>query len=1073
MRWALLAVAVSALLALALAVAVPRLARAAQAGSLELGRERPTRLSAEEVARLVAYPHDVTLTYFVSSAERMPSAMRPMERRVREVLSAFQAAAPDRIEARVLDPDVSPAALEFASARRVAPFRVRSVRRDAWSERTVWSALQIAAGPAEPVVIHGVSPEHLPHLRALILEHLEAALDPPRPRVAFDAPPGFDRFAALLEPVADVLRFDLDAGEAIPAGADLLIWIEPRDVSPRTLERVERFRRSGRSVWIAGAEDSVELTLEDDAPVAHFSRRGLDAQRLWSEWGLRVLSTPLFDERAEELRLVDEEVTFPVPFLVRSIAHNHDFRGLPDQPAGTLLFQAPSAFQLDQEALLARGLAPQVLATSSERSFTRDVERGPPGAPVPVPLSDLLGEGTRPLAKQPLIVLLRPSDPWEGALLAMGGSTPLADENFERSGYAHVRLAQILALELASTERLVAARADLVRPELLPPIDGRGRLLLRLAVLLSLPLGLLGLALARGEVQPAHWRVTGLRRAAWALVGIGALALVSGASVRAGAALGLRADLSAGRLESLHPTTLELGRRVAADVPLELVWHGSPIATLAPEQRPGARRALALYETFARAAGLRLVRRDPDLIGPEEREALAARGIHPFRVLSEDGEERTMREVFATLEIRRGEDALLLHFPDALAFEDAEFRLAHALWRLERGRPARIVLATDAPRLSPAEAFQEYQQRQRFAPSGTDVYSLARAALERADFEVVHVEPRLPRMPEGADAVIWLQPRRTITRMLDALVRHLHGGGRALVAAQHFVIQPQQHQGRAFQTVYWPQPQTPDVELHWFPELGVEFPREVLFDELCTALDLVTHVGREEERKDFEAQASALPFLIRANAANFRDDPVTAGVGDLALPFAAWWRVIPERLAELGLVATPIIETSARTWNFAWRGGYLPEELLEGPPRDAEGQPRFQGRRTLMLRLEGPFPKPSAPLFERPEGEVEPPWPEQRPGELLLLSSSELFKNERLLDPSFRADRLLVNAAAHLALPPELAALAGRRAVPRGFDFVEPERRLAWRLSALAGGPAVALLALLGSWILRRRRLAS
>ncbi len=66
-----------------------------------------------------------------------------------------------------------------------------------------------------------------------------------------------------------------------------------------------------------------------------------------------------------------------------------------------------------------------------------------------------------------------------------------------------------------------------------------------------------------------------------------------------------------------------------------------------------------------------------------------------------------------------------------------------------------------------------------------------------------------------------------------------------------------------------------------------------------------------------------------------------------------------------------------------------------------------------------------------------------------------MFKNHRLLVPGFRADHLLLNAVAALALPAELAAVASRRPVIRGFDYLEPASRLNWRTFVLLSGPAL------------------
>jgi hypothetical protein len=94
------------------------------------------------------------------------------------------------------------------------------------------------------------------------------------------------------------------------------------------------------------------------------------------------------------------------------------------------------------------------------------------------------------------------------------------------------------------------------------------------------------------------------------------------------------------------------------------------------------------------------------------------------------------------------------------------------------------------------------------------------------------------------------------------------------------------------------------------------------------------------------------------------------------------------------------------------------------------------------------------------------------PGRLLLAGCSEMFKDSRLYAPEARADRLLLNAVAAAALPPELAALAGRRRVAPGLGYVSVRRRLALRLAVTAGPPLLLLLAGAGRWRLWRRRSA-
>jgi hypothetical protein len=307
--------------------------------------------------------------------------------------------------------------------------------------------------------------------------------------------------------------------------------------------------------------------------------------------------------------------------------------------------------------------------------------------------------------------------------------------------------------------------------------------------------------------------------------------------------------------------------------------------------------------------------------------------------------------------------------------------------------------------------------------------------------------------------------------MYDWLARYLHRGGRAFLAAQHYNIQTRQYRDTGFKPVYWPQPQFSDMALLYFPAIGIEVVPEVLFDELKTRIAAETQVNRTYPRPDIEIQTSALPFLIRGSAANFsKDSVITRRLGDQAFVWGAHIRTHEAKLHAEGLRANPLITTSARTWTFGWKGGWLPDELLAGPPPGAGGEPAWLGKLALATEFDGTFPEPVEPIHlptmhlqlgaTSHPSESNPASRPQTPGKparLVLVGCSEMFKNHRVLDPEFRADHLLLNAVASLALNDELAAIAARRPVARGFDYVAPESRLRWRAFVLACFPVVLL----------------
>jgi hypothetical protein len=93
-----------------------------------------------------------------------------------------------------------------------------------------------------------------------------------------------------------------------------------------------------------------------------------------------------------------------------------------------------------------------------------------------------------------------------------------------------------------------------------------------------------------------------------------------------------------------------------------------------------------------------------------------------------------------------------------------------------------------------------------------------------------------------------------------------------------------------------------------------------------------------------------------------------------------------------------------------------------------------------------------------------------RAGELVLIGCSEMFTSAHLAREPFRADQLLLNAAATLALSEDYGRIAARRPVAAGFAPLDAEERLAWRAFAVGAWPAAIALVALAWGVLRRRR---
>ncbi|MEM7244034.1 MAG: Gldg family protein [Acidobacteriota bacterium] len=1067
----LLVLTVSLLLALTAAAWLQRTTGAWSGGRVELGRTRLLQVSDELSRLLESLTEPVFFTYYVSAREKLPSHAKQLEGEVAGLLETLRRENPDQVDYRIVDPDDSPELTRYASRRRVAPIRMRQVSRDAYSETEVWSTLTLELGARKPTRLDAVGPEHLPRLQDLLTAQLEQLLAPRDAVFALDAGPGHDRLAELLDERGDVQRIQLGRGDALADDVDVLVWMNAPGADAALLARLERFLdRGGRAIIGLAPRASWR---EDDGTASLLLHDDLNAlEGLLVPLGIRPQSGLVFDQTPAPVKVSGRDTH--LPFLITCSPIDQDFHSLAREMQGALVFPMPVPIALDGDALAAAGLHADVLATSSAKSSLVPLEPGT------WPVERLVNMYGDEVPKQPLVTWLRRADPLAGSVILLSSGGPFGDQLLGGPARSSRNLLDALLDTLASDQALVVARSGLDRPEPLPALSAGSRLGWRIACVVLLPaivMVLTWLHLRRG-------RSTGAPRRRWepALAGrlLGGLVL---ACLVAGLLAGprLRADLTDADLNRLAPRTRELAWSCRGDGALEAELLVSPPALLPPELRRGWRSVRGtLAELDAAGADLTVVTRRPEELTDAEREALAEDGLKPLHVSSREEEQTHVRKTWSVLRLHAFGRTESLVFPDEASFDDLEFKLAFALWRLKEDRRPHVAFASDLPRLSPAEAYHYYQEKGLIAPSGKDVFSISRRRLEELGFRVTHVDPKKAQLPRSYDLLCWLQPRRNVHPLLEPAVESLYRGGNVLIAAQHFSVQSRQYAGTDYEFVYWPQPQWPDLEHHYLPDLGIEMVRELLFDRQSFRLELESQVHRTQ-RREFTTMDLAEPFYLRAVAENFdTDSVVTRHLGDQAFPNAAWFRLDQERLDELGLTARTLMTTSEDAWTFKWEGGWIPREVLEGPSETTR-----VGAVPLAVLVEGQFPWPTQG-FERPRPEtppdggepvmVTPPYPRSEPadgaapGRLLLLSCSELFKDERLpsLAPRFRGDHLLLNAVASLTLDEGLAEVLSRRSAGRGFESVDDGARLRWRLAALLSLPVL----LIGLAVLRRLGLA-
>lgn len=1056
-----------------------RVASRPTSARVEVGRVRRTHLDADVVARLAALNERVFVQYFVTASERMPSRLRSLEADVADVLEAMRAVNPQRFDYQIVDPTEDDDLVRFAARRKVAPTRVRSVTKDAVTEQEIWSTLTVARGTSAPAVANGIRAEHVRQLARLVLAQLDGLERPRVPRFGLIAPKvGYAKLRGRIAERGELVDLASDLDLKLE-GCDALVWMEPTAIDAPTIARLRRFIERGRSVWIAGSRWRHRVTSDRSAPsgtVLELEDTNFGVDALAQGFGLNAAKSLVLDAR----NVGAGDASAGEPYRVLAIAPNFDFKSMSADLGGQIEFATPTTFTQNGERLAELGWIAQPLITTSDATWACDVRDRFIGRDALDPARGV------PLAKQPLMMRVEPTDAWRGFLVLAGAATPFCDEFLDAEQRAHQRLVQIVCESMTTQERLLYARLPLDSAQTLPEQSAFARAGWRTFCIGFVPL-LVWLARVRRGTTAVVARSA---RSSGLAVRVAVVCAAAAVFTFVAARLLDAVDVSRARTLRLEPSTVALAQRAVGKGAISATWYVSSDALLPPEMKEPIGRLRGALDRF-RAAGaeLELDVVHPDALSADARKDLERDGIVPRRATSTHEEATTVRNVYATLRLDARGARQLLEFATPRAFESLEFRLAFALWRLETGKNVTLAVASDVPRLSGAEAHQYFQSRGLIPPKGVDVYQTARAVLRGLDFDVVHVNPQQPTLPQDVAAILWLQPRRPAEAMMTALARHVYRGGSALVAAQHFVMQARQYRGADFEFVFWPQPQSPDVDQFWFPEFGVKLVREVLFDAQHTHVPFEAQV-HASARREFRAIDLAAPFNVRVLPPRDGADAVTAGLGELPFLFPSFVALDADRLADVGLTARTLLATSDRSWSFLWEGGWLERSLLVDPPHDKDGKElAIRPQLPLVVDLRGTFPWPKRafvfpPIELGPDGQPKPsevpshpepePTAERGTGRIVLAGCSELWKDEWLLELSdrFRADQLLENLAVDLALGPDFTKRITKRHVAQAFAAPPERERNRYRVFALGFLPVVGVLLGGVRWLALRRRTA-
>jgi hypothetical protein len=1013
---------------------------------LDLSGRMVSTLSASTRTYLKSMDSHLSITYFVTPRSGMPSHLKHVEDSVSNLLVAIRKCAPELVEFRTIYPELGgEAGAHYASIRKASPFRTRHINLDERSESKVWSSLVISTGALPEILIQGIESSDLPYLEELIFDNLRAVAGPPRPNIVVSSPPGFDTLTNLLGELGNTRRVDLDSKPTIPPDTDLLFWIQPEQVTAEHLSELKRYLASGRPAILAGSPYAIAYTI-DLKDVIGFKTvsYGRSWQSLLAPFGVTPLGDLLMDQNNSPIYWAGPEgtaVKIQAPFQLRCMPGFYDLKGFAAPARGALSFVAAGPLHIDLRRAEKSGYEPRVLATTTDGAYVQPLPTSP------FILTDLIPDLST--GKQNLMVLMDPSNTWAGQLLIFASSSLFRDGIIDQPGHAHRVLLKNLTRTFGSPERLVRGRIVRTRLNSLPPLSAAQRLSWRLFIVILSPTVLMLIAGVRyrsthplGDLSFGPLPTQAIPAVALMVLGVFLWSTYSGPSL----------DLTRNQNNSILPQTQNYFPKSRNHITLQLII--TPQANMPAEMK----QVEGATASRIRALDLPLSVIRPQTLSPMEVEEFRTQGLIPFATQTIRNDSLVTQEIWSGLRLFKGNQIEVINRVDHRSVDHLEFLLATTFRRLDTARSPVVAVLAEGPRLSPAEAYTDYYQNRLIPPKGAHVFSESIELLKRYGYEVVTLDPRNPKLIVEPDLLIWFQPRRDASPGIGALSRHLSRGGKAVVGLQHYNIQQRQYRGTGFNTVYWPQPQFQDLN-QYLEMMGIVQVKEVLMDRTRSDLILETQINRRAVR-EYEPQQVALPFLIRTVSENFnRTDPITHGLGDQLFiwgnRFSIDWSLLE---ANQGSVDT-LITTSEVSWAYDWKGGWLPPEVFN--PSEA-----LLGPQPLAIRVNGHFP------ISEPDSAgvlVRKPATSAENAELILIGSSEMFKNSVLYHPEFGHDQLLLNAVSYAIYGPGLTALQSRTRTPRGFVFQSAGDKQLWKIIVITTGPL--LLLLFGLVRLRRRRI--
>jgi ABC-type uncharacterized transport system involved in gliding motility auxiliary subunit len=385
-------------------------------GRFDISEGRIYTVSAASRKILKDLSSPVLAKLYISSADKMPTAMKTLEQDVRDKLEELRIASGGRFQYKIVHMDVAAVAEknkkedsqeEQLLQKGIRPFQVESIQADELGVRLVYSGITLSYREKPEEILPQVHPGNLDDLEYAVVSKVYRMTLPEIPKVALMAPyqersvdPNLMMLLQQLggqvpESYRDdpyeylqmgleaegypVSRISINERSPVPEGTKTLAVVGPSKLNERQKYEINRFLCEGGSVFMAVQNYEFNYKPELDGSITLVpSEKDPGVNDLLSAWGFEVDTQVLADEQSEAISLTGAgrsaflgasiPVKMPVQILLTDAEMNDRVSITSRLPAFFYLWG--SALKLDEAKVQSQGLKIETLLHSSKRSWT-------------------------------------------------------------------------------------------------------------------------------------------------------------------------------------------------------------------------------------------------------------------------------------------------------------------------------------------------------------------------------------------------------------------------------------------------------------------------------------------------------------------------------------------------------------------------------------------------------------------------------------------------------------------------------------------------------------------------------